>query len=457
MQPLKSKTRRIKFWFHLTGAYIIRYRKILSASLVFVLILIYTFFKIWPAVARSNVITQGYVGTYTIESIPSVVLSLATQSLISVDVSGRPIPKLSSHWTISPDGATYVVFLRDNLKWHNDTGVDAKDITIAIDNIQITALNNKAIEFKLPNPIASFPTILDKPVFKSKTFYGTGEFRIVDIVKVGEIIKKISLVAKAKNQPRVDIKFYQTEEQLANAVKIGEVKSALVASASQFETWTNLEVEKNVDSNEVVTIFFNTADRELAVKELRQALIFAINRSQFDGQPATGPISPKSWAYSTNTKRYEYNTGRAKELLTKSQATNPQITLTVTGDLKELAAQIKKNWEEIGIKVELKEEKQIPKDFQTLLAINKIPSDPDQYSLWHSTQKETNLTKLKDVKIDKLLEDARTTQDEEIRKGLYQDFQRFLTEEAPAAFLYHPYKYQVVYKNIKPLLSKLPK
>lgn len=457
MQPLKSKTRRIKFWFYLTWAYTIRYRKILSASILLTLMLFWAFFKIWPAVSRSNVITQGHVGTYTIESIPTEVLSQATESLISADVSGRPIPKLSSHWTISADGKTYVVFLRDNLKWHNDTQVDAKDITIAIDNVQITALNNKAIEFRLPNPIASFPTILDKPVFKSKTFYGTGEFRIVDIDKIGEIIKKISLVPKAKNLPRVDIKFYQTEEQLANAVKIGEVKSASVASASQFETWSNLEVEKSVDASEVITVFFNTADRELASKELRQALIFGIERGQFDGIAASSPISPKSWAYSTNVKRYEYNTGRAKELLTKSQASNPQITLTVTGDLRDLAMQIKKNWEEIGIKVELKEEKQIPKDFQALLAVNKIPADPDQYSLWHSTQKDTNLTRLRDVKIDKLLEDGRTVQDEEERKKLYGDFQRFLTEDAPAAFLYHPYKYHVVYKNIKPLLAKLPK
>lgn len=457
MQPLKSKTRRIKFWLHLTGAYIERYRKILVASFLFILIISWAFFKVWPAVARANVITQGYVGTYTIKSIPTVVLSLATESLVSVDESGWPIPKLSSHWTMSADGATYVVFLKDNLKWHDETGVDAKDIVIAIENVQITALNNKAIEFRLPNPISSFPTILDKPVFKSKTFYGTGDFRIVDIDKIGEIIKKISLLPKAKNQPRVDIKFYQTEEQLANAVKIGEVKSASVASASQFATWPNLEVKKSVDTSEVITVFFNTADRELASKELRQALIFAIERSQFDGQVATGPISPKSWAYSTNTKRYEYNTGRAKELLTKSQIASPQITLTVTGDLKDLASKIKDNWQEIGVKVELKEEKQIPKDFQVLLAVNKIPTDPDQYSLWHSTQIETNLTKIHDVKIDKLLEDARTVQDKEERKELYQDFQRFLTEEAPAAFLYHPNKYQVVYKNIKPLIAKLPK
>ena len=105
---------------------------------------------------------------------------------------------------------------------------------------------------------------------------------------------------------------------------------------------------------------------------------------------------------------------------------------------------------------EIKEEKAITDNFQALLAVDKIPPDPDQYGFWHSTQTKTNLTKFKDVKIDKLLEDARTTQDEETRKNLYHDFQRFLVEDAPVALLYHPYKYQVMYKNLEPLIEKLP-
>ncbi len=94
---------------------------------------------------------------------------------------------------------------------------------------------------------------------------------------------------------------------------------------------------------------------------------------------------------------------------------------------------------------------------KTFITIFEIPKDPDQYSLWHSTQMQTNITKYKNVKIDKLLEDARTTSDENKRKELYFDFQKFLMEDAPATFIYHPYRYQVNYKNIRQLLEKLPK
>lgn len=449
--------RRLKFWLSLFSAYISRYRLRLTSGLVILCLFTFTVFKLWPAVSRSNVVTTGFVGNYTIGNIPTEILTPATKSLISVDNTGKPIPSLASHWTVSDDGKTYVVFLKDNLKWHNDTPIDARDITIAIDNVQITGLNNKAIEFKLKNPIASFPTILDKPVFKKNTFYGAGDFRLVDIDQIQDIIKKISMVPKNPDLPRVEIKFYPTEEQLANALKIGETKSANLTSAKLFEKWPNLNTETLLDSSQVVTIFFNTEDETLTSKEFRQSLIFAINRTRFDGVLASGPIAPTNWTYTREVKRYDYNSGKAKELLTKSGIRNPKIMLSVTQDLEEQAKLIQKDWQDLGISVEINVVKQIPDQFQALLAVNKIPPDPDQYALWHSTQKDTNLTNFKDVRIDKLLEDGRTTLDEEKRKGFYIDFQKSLVEEAPAAFLYHPHKYHIVYKNSQKLLTKLPK
>lgn len=457
MQSAKASSRRIRFWLQLIKAYILRYRYPFLVSLLTFLVIAYTAFRLWPKITRSNIVTIGYVGSYTLETIPAEVLNLATQSLITVDESGRPIPSLASHWTVSDDGKTYIVFLKDNLVWHDGTQVDAKDITIAIENVKISALNNKAIEFKLPNPIASFPTALNKPVFKSKTFYGTGEFRISQIESTEGVIQKVKMSPKQKGLPRVEISFYQTENQLTSAIKIGQVKYATVANAKIFESWPNLEVQREIANHEIVAIFYNTEDPALASKELRQALTHSINRSGFDGIAAISPTSPTSWAYNNDVKRYDYNTGRAKELLAKSQVKNPQVTLSVVGGFTELARSIQNDWQDLGIEVEINEEKMIPKNFQALLVVDKIPPDPDQYGLWHSTQRATNLTRYKDVKIDKLLEDARITQDEETRKQLYFDFQRFLVEDTPIALLYHPYKYQVTYKNLKPLIEKLPK
>lgn len=456
MQVIKNRTRRFKFWIHLIRAYVQRYKYPTLLIIISIFVIAFLFSYLWPKIARSNIVTIGYVGNYTIETIPTNVLALATKSLITADQEGKPIPSLASHWTLTEDGKTYIVFLKDNLIWHDGTPVDAKDITIAIENVQITALNNKAIEFKLPNPISSFPTAMDKPVFKAKSFYGTGEFRITEIRQSGGTIHQIGMTPKNKDLPRVDIKFYQTQDQLQNAIKVGDVKFASVASSKIFEKWPNLEVTREVEDSEAVTIFFNTEDPLLMSKEFRQALNHAIDKSNFDGETALSPTSKSSWAYNPDVKRYDYNTGKAKELLSKSEVKDPKVVLSYVSGFGDVAASVQNNWQDLGIGVEIKEEKTIPQNFQALLAIDKIPPDPDQYGLWHSTQTTTNLTHFKDEKIDKLLEDGRTQKDEAERKKLYFDFQRFLMEDAPIALLYHPYKYEVRYKNLGNLINKLP-
>ena len=449
--------RRGRFWWRLMLAYVGRYSWQIMATIAAILVLLFFATKVLPSVSQSNTINIGYVGNYTINTLPSEALSLATKTLIAVDKSGRPVPSLASHWTISPDRKTYVVFLKDDLKWHDGTSVSAKDISIAISNVQINAINNKAIQFQLPNPISSFLLALDTPVFKVHSFYGTNIYRITGMDTIDTYVKKISLLPNNKNLPKVNIKFYPTEAQALTAFKIGDIKTGSFTQATELENWPNIEVVKEVDGNEIVTLFFNNGDQFLGSKDFRQALIHSVDRSEFDGEIANSPISPANWVYNPLVKKYEFNTGRARELISKSNYSGEKITLSYIPSLKKVAEKLKTDWKNVDVNVNIKQESQVPDNYQIFLTVNKLSPDPDQYSLWHSSQTKTNITKYKNVKIDKLLEDARSTLDEKEREGLYADFQRFLVEDAPAAFLYYPYRYELTYKNAKALLSKLPK
>ena len=438
-------------------AYFRRYSWKIAATVTAVLVGLFIITRVLPSISQTNTLNIGYVGNYTVNSLPSDALALATKTLIAVDKSGRPTPSLASHWTISPDGKTYVVFLKDNLQWHDSTSVSAKDISIAITNVQISAPNNKAIQFQLPNPISSFLLALDTPVFKAHSFYGTNIYRITGMDTVGGYVKKISLLPNDNSLPKVNIKFYPTEAQALTAFKIGDIKSGSFTQATELESWPNIEVKKEVGENEIVTLFFNNGDQFLGSKELRQALIHSVDRTEFDGVIAHSPISPSNWAYNPLVKKYEFNTGRARELINKSNYNGEILTLSYIPSLKKIAEKLQKDWKNVGVDVNIKQESQVPANYQIFLTVNKLSPDPDQYSLWHSSQTKTNITHYVNKKIDKLLEDARATLDEKEREGLYADFQRFLVEDAPAAFLYYPYRYDLTYKNAKELIAKLPK
>lgn len=414
------------------------------------------FYALAPSVLRNNIVTIGFIGSYKVENLPTDALTLATQSLIRMDASGKAIPSLASNWTVSEDGKTYVVFLKDNISWHDGTPLQASDISLAISGVEVTAVNNKTLQFSLPNPISSFPQALDTPVFKAKTFYGTGKFRIVDISKSHDIVKMITLHPDDESMPKVEIRFYPNNQQALNALKIGEIKSLLSSSLTSLTGWKNLKIAKDADTNEIVTIFINNSLGNFANKDVRQALWYAIRKDGFEGEVTSSPISTSSWAFNSAVKKYEYNTARAKELLNSAEVKDLKVVLSFSSDLATLAENVKMDWEAAGVQVELKEEKGIPQNYQAFLAVNKLPKDPDQYALWHSTQPATNITRYKNVKIDKLLEDARLAKNDDERKQFYLDFQKFLSEDAPAIFLYHPYKYNATYKNIQNLINRLP-
>src|SRR3989344_6678855 len=166
----KVPVRRFKFWVSVFRAYINRYKLWILLFVMFASITTFGFKIFLQQVSRTNVLAIGYVGTYKLENIPTNVLALATDSLLKIDKSGKPQPAMASHWTTTDDGKKYIVFLKDNLKWHDDTQVNAKDISLAVSGVSIVALNNKAIEFDLKTPLVSFLQTLDKPVFKTMYF-----------------------------------------------------------------------------------------------------------------------------------------------------------------------------------------------------------------------------------------------------------------------------------------------
>ena len=196
-----------------------------------------------------------------------------------------------------------------------------------------------------------------------------------------------------------------------------------------------------------MAVFFNTQDNLLKDKNIRQALSYAIDKNTLGGQRAISPISVDSWAYNPQVKPYDYDPVKAKSMIsdyeTSAKVSSISINLATTPVLLNKAEIIEKNWQDAGVTVNLQVISQVPTDFQSFLAIYDIPDDPDQYSMWHSTQTATNITHYQNPRIDKLLEDGRSNINIEDRKKVYLDFQRFLVEDSPAAFLYYPTNFTI--------------
>ena len=77
---------------------------------------------------------------------------------------------------------------------------------------------------------------------------------------------------------------------------------------------------------------------------------------------------------------------------------------------------------------------------------------PDPYFFWHSSQKldpGLNLAVLNHKDVDATLDQLRLEHDQEKRRALYGDFQKFLAEDVPAIFLYSPSYVYVMTTKVK--------
>lgn len=390
----------------------------------------------------------GLVGLFTLKDIPLEIQSMVSLGLTHVQEDGTPKPEMATSWIVEDRGQTYTFTLGDNLRWHDGSAIEAKDINYNFKDVETEILNNKTIKFKLKEPFAPFPVVVSKPLFK-KGLIGAGDYKVEKLTLNGELVKTILFSPKDKDKPKLRYLFYPTESAAKTALKLGEVRSLeRMVDANGFEGWQNIKIISTTQLNHYLGLFFNTSKELLGDKNLRQALAYAIPKDP-DENRASGPLSSNSWAYNDDVKPYTFDLANAKKLFSKASDNDKKVTLRLatTPSLLPQAAEIEKAWKALGVKTEI-EAMIDPKsmDYEVLLAIQEIPLDPDQYSLWHSTQETANVTKLKNHRIDQLLEDGRKTIDQEKRKSIYLDFQRFIVEEIPVIFLYYPISYTISHK-----------
>ncbi len=396
-----------------------------------------------PLLVESQSVRIGMTGRYTLSSLPSSILDLVGDGLTKLDASGNVEPDLAASWETPDKGKTWSFTLKDNLYWQDGKKVVSSGILYQFSDVTIERPDDKTITFKLQNAYSAFPTVVSKPAFKSGLL-GTGEYRVTNISLNGSVVEQIAM--KNKNGKTIIYKFNPTEEKTKLALELGDVDQISdVLNPSPFDSWGKMKITQLSSTGQYVGVFFNTQDKLLQEKNIRQALSYAIDKSILGGERAIGPISIDSWAYNPQVKPYDYDPVKAKTMIddykTSAKLSDVTVNLSTTPILLSTAEIIAKDWQAVGVNVNLQVISQVPSDYQAFLAIFDIPDDPDQYSMWHSTQTATNITRYQNPRIDKLLEDGRSEINTDARKKIYFDFQRFLVEDSPAAFLYYPTTY----------------
>ena len=225
---------------------------------------------------------------------------------------------------------------------------------------------------------------------------------------------------------------------------------------------------------------FNLKKRPFDDINVRKAISLAIDRQEIIdgvllglGEEITSPYKPGTYWENKNIKKLSFNPEKAKELLENSgYRLNNNIyekdgiplsfeILTNQNKQREMTAVlIQRRLQDIGIDASIRVIEWASfvnrfiktGEFQAVVLGWSLSLDPDQYSIWHSSQQgpgQFNFIGYSNKTVDNLLEKGRQELNKEKRKAIYNDFSSILYDDQPIIYLYAGYGLSAIHKKIK--------
>jgi len=444
--------RRLVFW--LLKAYLRKWGKVLFISFVGGLIIFFALLKLSRVLV--NVIpieektTIGVVGAYTLESLPPDIFQKVSIGLTTLSENGTIEKGAASGWEIRDDGKTYVFTLRDDLKFSDGKKFSSETVSYDFTDVRSETPDDRTLVFKLKDQYSPFLVTVSRPILQGN-LSGLGAYTIDDIVLNGSFIKSLTLVSRENQYKSLHYLFYPSDEALKIAFALGEIEEAhglthITFRDTSLETFPNISFTEMTNYRELVTLFFNNNDGTLSDPKLRKALTYALPNEFSEGERSIIPYPKTSMYAQSELFELRQDLQHAQVLLDATESATSEgglkLTVKTLTKYKNAAETITSEWKKINVETTIEEVDSIPQTYQIYLGDFTIPKDPDQYTLWHSAQ-PNNITHYKNLRIDKLLEDGRKETDPKARMEIYSDFQRYLLEDSPAAFLYFPYEYRI--------------
>ena len=380
----------------------------------------------------------GISGLYFKDRLPPLITNQMSYGLTQITENNKVVNSpLVASLEIRNNHKQYI-FRLNPFSWHHRARLTAADIVglYQINNALLSTPAQDTLIIDLEKEFSPLLSLLSQPLLTSN-LSGLGQSKLSEIIFRDSYVNSLTLTRLSDNS-QTTYRFYPNQNDLATAFKLGEINQFTTnLFPESIAPWRHVDVTTTVDTGSYyTTLFINT--EKFSKKQFRQSLAYATPKPTDKNERCLGPISPNYWAYNPQIKEYSYNPARAKELASPEDPKKVNILVT-SRDLLPQAEKIKASWKEnLSLDSEIIIGDFSKTDYDTILSYGNFNQDPDQYPFWHSTQAANNITKLNNSRIDKLLEEGRATIDEQERKKIYFDFQRYLLEESPAIFINFP-------------------
>lgn len=280
---------------------------------------------------------------------------LIYEPLVTLSQDYKAEPALATEWAKTSD-TTYIVKLREGVKWSNGEPFTADDVLFTIDRLKENAsiysynvqyvigvdiVDDYTVKITLDRNVPFFEYNLTFPIM-SKTYYegenfsnstkntnpvGTGMFKIADVQASNIILKKNENWWNKENKNSVletiTINTNSSMAEVYNAFKMGNVDLVSTQNLNYTDYIGTIGYStKEYSGRTHGFLAINTQNTILSNLEVRQAIFYAIDKenivsSVFGGKYYTSdfPLSYGSWLYDNTDTASSYNLDMANKVL----------------------------------------------------------------------------------------------------------------------------------------------
>ena len=418
---------------------------------------------------------------------------LIFNTLVHIDNQLRVVPELAESIE-HPDPITYIARLRHGVLFHNGRELTSEDVVYTFRSFldpafkgrsgayrvlaAVNALDTYTVEFKLKNPLNSFPVNLVMGIVQAgsgaanaRSPIGTGPYQLKEFVPDDHV----SLAAFDRyyaGRPSNDgilLRVIPDDTMRGLELRKGSV-DLIVNDLSPDIVW-QLQREGRVQvetapGTDYAYIGLNLSDPILSHLEVRKAIGYAIDRDAIVkylrrgfATTAVGIVPPMSWAFERNVFNFTHDPAQAARLLDAAGFPDPDgpgplprfrlsLKTSTTEVYRIQAAAIQHDLARVGIALEIRSS-----EFQTLSAdvlrgnfqmytLQFVGvTDPDILRLvYHSQQVPPtglNRVRYKSPDVDRLIEGAAAATDDEQRRELYAEAQQRIAQDVPYISLWY--------------------
>lgn len=415
------------------------------------------------------------------------------EPLFEVNEKMLPVPVLAESYTVSADGRTIDIKLKENVKWQDGSSFTAYDVSYTVKQIRsgiteyTSVLTNMAdymatgdytfqlvLNYAVPNFVSllTFPIVQFQSDMKQNVNYipnGTGAYKYNSQISTGKLLFTAN-ENYHNGKPKIDSLYVYTVPDLE------KYKSMFEASEIDLVTGETVDltsytprgsIRNNVYlTNKMTFVGYNTSKPILSGAETRVGLSKLINKEGIvkseiysRGVASDIPINPSSvFYYDTNTKfkadellashylgndkwgldeegRYVRTVGKEKQVLELKILTNGDSV-----EKKAIAERISADFNSFGIITEVVAlpydeymAKINAKDYDIMIGEVQLDANNDLTSLVSSID---NYFAYSNTDLDMLVAQLGMTVDEEQQKELFRQYGSIIVKDMPFSVLF---------------------